>query len=114
MSAIEIVVYASRECRADVEAIRLVLKDYRVPHREVSVDRDPAALGRILMWTGSRSVPTLVVADPGHDDPFQPPQPIKSWACPRGVDRGSIISLPSRVELVSWLERQGFVHLVPA
>jgi hypothetical protein len=87
------------------------LHEYHVPHREVSIDCDPAALGRILLWTGRRSVPTLVAADSGHDDPFQPPQPIKSWASPRGVDRGSIISEPSEGELVSWLKRQGFIIL---
>lgn len=111
MSGKEIVIYASRERHHEVELIGQVLRQYHVPHREVSIDCDPAALGRVLLWTGRRSVPTLVAVDHGRDDPYQPPHPVKSWAGARGVDRGSIISEPSESELVTWLKRQGFVTL---
>lgn len=112
MSGKEIVVYASGERIHEVETIDHILREYHVPYREVSIDHDPAALGRILLWTGRRSVPTVVAADHGHDDPYQPPRPIKSWDAARGVDRGSIICEPSESELVSWLKRQGF--LIPS
>jgi hypothetical protein len=111
MSAREIIVYASDKHGKDVEAIDHILHQYHIPHRELSIDRDPAALGRVLLWTGRRSVPTLVAADTGSDGPYQPPRPVKSWDGGRGVDRGSIISEPSETQLVSWLRRQGFVPL---
>src|SRR5690349_372409 len=111
MSAREIVVYASDRQVNEVEVIDHILHQYHIPHRELSIDRDPAALGRVLLWTGRRSVPTLVAADTGNDNPYQPPQPVKSWDGARGVDRGSIISEPSEIQLVSWLRRQGFVPL---
>jgi hypothetical protein len=111
MAGKEIIIYASGERHQEVKLIDRVLHRYHVPHREVSIDYDPAALGRILLWTGCRSVPTLVAANSGQDDPYQPPRPVKSWAAARGVDRGSIISEPSETELVSWLKRQGFVAL---
>lgn len=111
MSGKEILIYAGDERRDDVEAVDHLLDAYHIPHRRISIDRDPAALGRVLLWTGRRSVPTLVAAHPGHDDPCLPPQPIKSWASPRGIDRGSIISEPSHSELISWLKRHGFILL---
>lgn len=111
MSAKEIIVYASGERVHEVETINHILSIYDVPHREISVDRDPAALGRVLLWTGRRSVPTLVAAQPGQDDPYQPPRPVKSWDAGRGVDRGSIISEPSENELLMWLRHQGFLTL---
>lgn len=106
----EVVIYASGDCRKAIQQVHNILARYHVPFREVRIDLDPAALGRVLLWTGRRSVPTLVVAQPGQDDPYLPPQPVKSWISPRGVDRGSIISEPSSVQLLSWLERQGFVR----
>ena len=112
MSAKEIIVYGSGERLREVETINHILAAYHVPFRQVSVDRDPMALGRVLLWTGRRSVPTLVAAQPGQDDPYLPPSPVKSWDAGRGVDRGSIICEPSENELVMWLRRQGFVALV--
>jgi hypothetical protein len=111
MSGKEILVYASDDRQGDVEVVVRILNEYNIPHRRISIDCDPAALGRILLWTGHRSVPTLVAVDPGEDDPCHPPQPIKYWASPRGVDRGSIISEPSQNELLAWLRRLGLIVL---
>jgi hypothetical protein len=109
MCAREIVIYAVHGPREEVASVHYILDQYRLPYRDVWIDRDPAALGRVLLWTGNRSVPTLVAADHGQVDPYQPPLPIKSWTCPRGVDRGSMISEPSRSELLTWLQHQGFI-----
>lgn len=109
MRSREIIIYGSGERTREVETITHILLSYDIPYRQISVDRDPAALGRILLWTGARAVPTLVAAQIGHDDPYQPPRPVKSWDPGRGVDRGSIICEPSENELVMWLQRQGFV-----
>ena len=52
---------------------------------------------RVEEWTGFRSVPTIIVANPGEDHPFQPPTPLNPGESPKGVDRGSMITEPGEM-----------------
>lgn len=105
----ELVMYGrSYGCPA-ITIAKLVLEGKDIPYREIHIDQDEEALRRVLDWTGFRSVPTLVVANPGQVLPFEPPSPLPKGKSPRGIDRGSIITEPDDRQLEKWLKKHGFV-----
>jgi hypothetical protein len=57
---------------------------------------------------GCLAVPTLVVVD-DECRPIEPPQPIGRYVSVRNVDRGAIISEPSREGLRQFLIKHGLL-----
>jgi hypothetical protein len=55
-------------------------------------------------------VPTLVIVDGDHVEPAEPPTPLPPGRSPRGVDRGSMITEPTRSELRAWLVKNGLLE----
>jgi len=92
-----------------VERARRVLRDLRVPYREINIEADGEAAAKVKRWTGFYSIPTIVVAEGEGLDPALPISPLPEGASPRGVDRGGMIAEPRADQLVSFLRRHGFV-----
>jgi glutaredoxin len=105
----ELVMYSRTTYCPYLSTARRVLSKYDIPYREIMINEDETALQRVLDWTGFRSVPTIILAEPGEDLPFEEPQPLKEGDSPRGVDRGSMITEPSSYDLEKWLRKHGFI-----
>jgi glutaredoxin len=114
MSNKELVMYARSSSCPFVTLAKRVLDDYHVAYREIHIDRDNTARQRVLDWTGFLSVPTLVVAQPGEDLPYEQEEPLEKGRSPRGIDRGPMITEPSANDLTKWLHRHGFIEEVAA
>ena len=106
--AYELVMYSRTIPCPFVRTAKRVLERENVPYREVYIDKDSAAEQRVIAWTGFKSVPTLVVANPGEDLPYAEPDPLTEPS-PRGVDRGSMITEPGEITLEDWLRKHGFI-----
>ena len=106
----EIVVYRrSTYCPYQRKAER-VFQQFNIPHREIMIDRDEEAMKRVIAWTGFQSVPTIVIARPGENLPYEEPAPLEPGQSPRGVDRGTMITEPLKGELIRWLQKHGFIE----
>lgn len=105
----ELVVYVRTSYCPYVALARDLLNRYHVPYRELNIEDDPALAERVRQWTGYLSVPTLVVAAPGQDLPFEAPDPLPAGQSPRNIDRGSMITEPNNRALENWLHRHGFL-----
>ena len=64
---------------------------------------------RVRGWVGFESVPTIIIAEGESVEPFETPAPLSAGSSPRGVDRGSMITEASRVQLRAWLVKHGFL-----
>lgn len=109
MPAHELVMYTRTFGCPYVSVAKRVFADFALSYREIMIDRDGEARERVRAWTGFLSVPTLVIAEPGSDLPFAPPEPMPPGASPRGIDRGAMITEPHRPELKAWLVKHGFI-----
>jgi glutaredoxin len=106
----ELVVYTrTTYCPYQARASR-VFEQHDLHPREILIDMDQAAMDRVINWTGFKSVPTIIAAQPGDDMPFEEPAPLARGASPRGVDRGSMITEASEDELIRWLHKHGFIE----
>ena len=65
--------------------------------------------GPVRGWVGFESVPTVIIAEDGSVEPFEPPAALAAGKSPRGIDRGSLITEATRVQLRSWLVKHGFL-----
>ena len=111
----ELVMYSRSYSCPFVTLAKRVLNDYHVPYREIHIDRDNDARQRVLDWTGFLSVPTLIVARPGENLPYETQAPLEKGRSPRGIDRGTMITEPSMEDLSHWLLGHGFIdEIVPA
>lgn len=86
-----------------------VLAEYQIPYRVIDIDTDTAARQRVLDWTGFLSVPTLVIAEAGEDQPYEEPSPLAKGASPRGIDRGPMLTEASQEQLEAWLIKHGLL-----
>lgn len=106
----EIVMYGrSSFCPFQKIAYR-VFEKHKLNVREIMTDKDPEAEERVLEWTGYKSVPTIIIVQPGEDLPYEDPAPLEKGTSPRGVDRGSMITEPGEVALTAWLRKHGFIE----
>ncbi|MBN1429355.1 MAG: glutaredoxin family protein [Anaerolineae bacterium] len=105
----EIVVYSRTSFCPYISKAHRVFEQYGVSYREIMIDQDQEAARRVEAWTGFLSVPTIIVARPGEDLPYEDPVPLPPGASPRGVDRGSMITEAGEAELTNWLKRNGFI-----
>ena len=106
----EIVMYSRTFGCPYVRVAKRVFDEHNLDFREVQIDRDPDARERVVQWTGFQSVPTIVLARPGEDLPFEDPAPLLAGQSPKGVDRGSMITEPSDKQLLDWLRRNGMIE----
>jgi len=104
----QVVVYMSPWCSSSSDTQR-ALKEWDVPATFVNIKEDRAAATRLRGWVGFESVPTVVLAEEGSLEPCDPPAPLSTGSSPRGVDRGSLITEATRVQLRAWLVRQGLL-----
>lgn len=104
----KIVMYSRSIPCAFVQTARRLFGDLKMDYKEIFIDQDETARKRVLDWTGFASVPTIILA--GEDDlPITPPSYLEKGASPRGVDRGTMITEPSREELSLWLQKHGLL-----
>ncbi len=103
-----VVVYMSPWCSSSADTQR-ALNEWGVPATFVNIKEDRSAAARLREMVGFESVPTVICADEGSVEPCEPPAALNKGSSPRGVDRGSIITEASRIQLRSWLVKQGFL-----
>ncbi len=107
----ELVMYSrSAFSCAFVRLAEHVLNEHQVPYTVIDIDKDDAARQRVLDWTGFLSVPTLVVAEPGQNVPYETPALLERGASPRGIDRGPMLTEANQEQLEDWLEKHGFLQ----
>jgi glutaredoxin len=106
----DLVVYSRSSFCPYVQKARRVFKRYDLTIHEIMIDQDPEALERVMSWTGYKSVPTILLANPGEFVPFEEPAPLEDGTTPRGVDRGVMITEPYEDELEAWLRKHGFIE----
>jgi mycoredoxin len=104
----EVVVYMSPWCSSSADTQR-ALAEWGVPAKFVNIKEDRAAASRLREMVGFESVPTVVLAETGCVEPCEPPAPLPRGSSPRGVDRGSLITEATRIQLRGWLIKQGFL-----
>ncbi len=106
----EIVMYSRQVFCHGVALARDLLKRYNVPYREIDIDADPNMADNLKTWTGFYSIPTLIIANPGEDEPYTDflSRPIDRSL--RGYDRGPMITEPNNRELENWLHKHGFLE----
>lgn len=92
----------------DQELTRLCLREFDVEPVEVNISRDRDAARMLMEQVGALAVPTFIVADE-YGEPISPPLPVTAGQSVRGVDRGSIISEPSREGLHAFLVKHNFL-----
>ena len=87
---------------------RRYLQEFGIKPIEVNISNQADAAQTLIDLAGCLAVPTLVAAN-DQGEPVEPPQPIEKGRSVRNVDRGSIISEPSRDGLQQFLIRHGFL-----
>jgi glutaredoxin len=105
----ELVMYNRTTDCPYVRTAKRVLDRENISYREIFIDEDPDAQQRVIDWTGFQSVPTIIVARPGEDLPYEDPAPLDPGASPKGIDRGSMITEPGEIKLEKWLRKHGFM-----
>ena len=105
----ELVMYSRTRACPYVRAAKRVLERENITYREIYIDEDPAAKQRVRDWTGFESVPTIIVAQPGEDLPFEAPAALEPGTSPKAVDRGSMITEPGEMVFEDWLRKHGFI-----
>ncbi len=105
----ELIMYTRTMGCPFVNVAKKVLKEQNVIYQEVFIDKDKEAKENVLTWTGFLSVPTLVVAEAGSVLPMEEPTALPKGESPRGIDRGAMITEPSRNELEAWLTKHQLI-----
>ena len=107
---IRLLLYTRERTCPDQELARRCLAEFNVPYTEINISREPDAAQMMQELVGCLAVPTLVIADEVHH-PIEPPRPLGKTESVRNVDRGSIISEPSRNGLRQFLIRHGLLQV---
>jgi len=105
----ELVMYSRTTPCPFISIAKRVLEREGVPYREVYIDRDKMFEQRVIEWTGFLSVPTMIIARPGEDLPYEEPASLEKGASPRGINRGSMLTEASDAELMDWLRLHGLI-----
>lgn len=105
----ELVMYSRTSPCPFVTLAKRVLNNEHVPYRELFIDKDKTVEQRVLNWTGFLSVPTLVIARPDEDLPYEEPAALPKDSSPRGINRGPMLTEPNEEQLITWLEQHGLI-----
>ncbi len=103
-----LLMYVRQTTCPDQASARSCLQELNITPIEVNISHAADAAQTLLELAGSMSVPTLVIAD-DDDQPIAPPDPIDDGRSVRNVDRGSIISEPTRDGLRAFLIKHGLL-----
>ena len=98
----QLFMYTRERTCGDQQLARLCLKEFGITYTEVNISQEPDAAQELQDLIGCLAVPTLLVADEERR-PIAPPNPIGLGRSVRNVDRGSVISEPSREGLRQFL-----------
>lgn len=101
--------YTRERTCGDQQLARLCLQEFGVPCTEINISREPDAAQELEELIGCLAVPTLMVADEERR-PITPPIPIEPYRSVRNVDRGSVISEPSRDGLRRFLIKHALLQ----
>lgn len=104
----DLVIYGRSTFCPDLVKVKGWLRSWNVPYRQVQIDFDEDAASRLDAWLGSRTVPTLLVADYGEVEPYTPPADVDLDHL-RNADRGSMLHEPDEDGLRAFLARNGFL-----
>ncbi|MCB0153554.1 MAG: glutaredoxin [Anaerolineae bacterium] len=105
----EIVMYVRTAYCPLVALARDLLKRYGLAYREINIDDDPLFAARVKEWTHHYSVPTLLIANPGEEVPYEAFLPRPTDQTIKGYDRGPMITEPNNQALEDWLHKHGFL-----
>ncbi len=105
----QLFMYTRERTCGDQQLARLCLQEFGVPYIEVNISREPDAALELQELIGCLAVPTLLVADLQRH-PIAPPTPIGLHQSVRNVDRGSVISEPSREGLRQFLVKHALLQ----
>lgn len=108
----QLFMYTRERTCGDQQLARLCLQDFGVPFTEVNISREPDAALELEQLIGCLAVPTLVVADEQRQ-PIEPPSPIGPYQSVRNIDRGAVISEPSRDGLRQFLIKHALLAPAP-
>ena len=104
----ELIVFGRTYPCPDLARTQRFLKSNNIDYRQINIDEDEGAMEIVERWVGHRSVPTVVVSNPGDVHPIVEPAPVPSGRSARSFDRGSMITEPSDEALHGFLRRHGF------
>ncbi len=107
--AVRLVAYVTSWC-PNCSDTRRALEEWGVACHYINIRQEPGTAERVRAWTGFESVPTLVIAADGSTEPAEPPAPLPRGRGPRGIDRGSMLTEPTREELRMWLVKHGLLE----
>ena len=105
---VRLLMFTSADSCPDQALARRCLAEFNLTPIELNISMDHDAARQLLEWAGCLAVPTLAAAD-AHHAPITPPLPMEPYRPVRNVDRGSIISEPTRAGLRAFLIRHGFL-----
>ncbi len=104
----QLFMYTRERTCGDQQLARLCLQEFGVAYSEVNISQEPDAAQELQDLIGCLAVPTLLVADEERR-PIAPPSSIGPGRSVRNVDRGSVISEPSREGLRQFLVKHGLL-----
>jgi len=105
----QLLLYTRERTCPDQELARRCLAEFNVPYTEVNISREPDAAQMMQELVGCLAVPTAIIADEARLL-IEPPTSIGKYESVRNVDRGSIISEPSREGLRRFLIKHRLLH----
>ena len=108
----QLFMYTRERTCGDQQLARLCLEEFGVPYTEINISREADAAQELEELIGCLAVPTLLVADENRH-PLTSPTPLSRYQSVRNVDRGSVISEPSREGLRQFLIRHTFLQPAP-
>ncbi len=106
---IQLYMYTRERTCGDQQLARQCLQEFDVPFIEVNISREPDAAQELQELIGCLAVPTLLVADEQRR-PIEPPLLIGPYQSVRNVDRGPVISEPSREGLRQFLIKHALLQ----
>ncbi|HSD82257.1 MAG TPA: glutaredoxin [Anaerolineae bacterium] len=98
----QLFMYTRERICGDQHLARQCLKDLGVSYTEVNISREADAAQELADLVGCLAIPTLLVGDEERR-PLAPPDPLAPSRSVRNVDRGSVISEPTREGLRQFL-----------
>jgi len=104
----DLVLYGRTTFCPDLVKTKNWLHQWNIPYRQLNVDTDEEAAYRLDAWLGTRTIPTLVVAEHNNIDPIGVPSEADLTNL-RDKDRGSMLHEPEEYTLRSFLKRFGFI-----